>query len=365
MSVSKTLQFASLDDLNLDPLNPRLGRHHAGKNVSQQDIQEMIETWKIDELAVSFLESEGFWTQEALICVKEPLYGKMSLVVVEGNRRLAALRCLQAAFAGKRKDTFWKNLVAGRKPPPGLFEKVPYLMADSRESVEAYLGFRHVTGIEEWKPSEKAEFISKMVERGMSYEEVRRKIGARLDTVRRNYISYRLLLQIEDSADVPTDNFEKRFSVMFLSLRSAGVQRFLQIDIEAPPDKARRPVPSKHLKALADFARWMFGDEKSPPLFSDSREADQFGRVLESPDAVNYLRASTNPSFEVAVRLAGGDEPEVIEQVEKASECLELALSTAHHHKRSAKLKKASERLGRNARRLLDLFPELRKYICD
>lgn len=365
MPVSQKLEFAEIDELYLDPVNPRLGRHYAGRNVKQEEVLRLMETWKLDELAVSFLESGQFWTQEALICVREELYGKERLVVIEGNRRLAALMCLRDTLEGRRQERMWKELVQGEKPPKELFTKIPYLLATDRKSVEAYLGFRHVTGIEQWRPSEKAEFIARMVDRGMPYEEVRRKIGARLDTVRRNYISHRIRLQIEKTDSIPEDSFEDRFSVMFLSLRTNGVQQYLDIDINAPPERAQEPVPKKHIEALKHFAMWLFGSDKRAPLFTDSRDVDIFGHVLESTEAVQYLETSDSPNFEVAVRISGGDESETIEYVEKASENLELALGRAHHFKKSAKLKKATERVGKNARRLLELFPDLHKTICS
>jgi hypothetical protein len=362
MGVGQKLQFAKLDDLFLDPKNPRLGHGH--ENDSQPDLLKLMETWKLDELAISFLDSGQFWTQEALICVREKINGKEGLIVVEGNRRLAALICVWETLQKKRNDRMWRALVEGKQPPDSLFTEIPYLLAEDRRSIQAYLGFRHVTGIEQWRPVEKAEFIARMVDQGLGYEAVRRKIGSRLETVRRNYISHRLRLQIEKSETVPLENFESRFSVMFLSLRTSGVQHYLAIDVQAPPDRAREPVPKKHLKALENFALWLFGSEKRSPLFTDSRSVDAFGRILESKEAVNYLESTDSPNFEVALRISGGDEAETIEHVEKASQHLELALSRAHHFKKSAKLKKAAERLGRNAKQLLELYPELQKTIC-
>jgi hypothetical protein len=293
------------------------------------------------------------------------LYGKSRLVVVEGNRRLAALMCLEETFSGRRKDRMWTEIIKGSKPGRELFTKIPYLLASDRRSIEAYLGFRHVTGIEQWRPSEKAEFIARMVDHGMSYDEVRRKIGARTDTVRRNFISHQLRLQIEKTDSIPDENFEDRFSVMYLSLRTNGVQKYLHIDINAPPDRAKEPVPKRHVEALKNFAAWLFGTEKNGPLFTDSREVDTFGHVLESEDAVKYLETSDAPNFEFAIRISGGDEPETIDHIDKASGHLEFALSRAHHFKKSLKMKKAAERLGRNAKQLLELFPDLHKLICS
>ncbi|HQF37127.1 MAG TPA: hypothetical protein PLL26_05825 [Candidatus Dojkabacteria bacterium] len=367
MAISTELKYASLGELFLDPHNPRLGRNNTGENVNQEEVLELMKDWTLDELAVSFLESGGFWPQEALIVVKEKLYGSEKLIVIEGNRRLAALKLLNDAYQKKPISTKWADIIKGRKPVNDLFIKIPYLLASSRDDVDSFLGFRHVTGIKEWRPAEKAQFIAKLIdERGLSYEQVRRKIGSKAATVRQNYISYRLLLQIEQNAKgIPKENFEERFSVMYLSLRTQGVKQFLQIDIMADPPKAKLPVPKKHLKSLSNFALWLFGNDKTPPLFTDSRLIDDFGKLLESKEAISYLERTDRPKFEVAFQIAGGDEPEIIRLIETAADNIELALSRVHLFKKSKKINKAVERLGVDTLQILKIFPDIKKGIFE
>lgn len=93
-----------------------------------------------------------------------------------------------------------------------------------------------------------------------------RKIGSKTPTVRSHYIAYRLLLQLEDTEGVAIDKIEDKFSVLYLSLRTAGVQKYLGVDIKAEPDQARVPVAHGNEQKLANYATWMFGDEKRPPL---------------------------------------------------------------------------------------------------
>ena len=79
--------------------------------------------WVLDELAVSYLESGGFWTHEALLIVhKKNWMENLRLVVVEGNRRLAALKYLYAALP-RRKMCLqkWKSLVKDVKKFPKTF----------------------------------------------------------------------------------------------------------------------------------------------------------------------------------------------------------------------------------------------------
>lgn len=365
MAINTDIQYASVDDLLLDPLNPRLGRGQTGPKVKQSAVLELMKDWALEELAISFIES-GFWPHEAVLVANEQLYGKSSLVVIEGNRRLAALKYLKMAVDGTLQDKKWLELIQQKKPPPALFKRVPYIEVDSRKDVSAFLGFRHVTGIKEWKPAEKAEYIAKLIqEEGLSYAEVMRKIGSKTPTVRQNFISYNLLLQMEGQEGISVEHVEDRFSVLFLSLRTIGVQKYLNIDVNADPKAAVKPVPKEHLKNLKLFSLWLFGSEEKMPLVRDSRQVDQFGRILESRKAVEYLERTEKPTFEMAYQLAGGDEPEVVRLIEQAADNVEAALSRAHRFSKSKKLQAAAVRLGEDTMQLVSLFPGLRDQILD
>lgn len=365
MAVSRKIEYMDVEDLNLDPTNPRLGRENTGRNVTQKRVLEMMQDWNLDELALSFVEN-GFWPQEALLILEESLYGGKCFVVVEGNRRLAALKLLRNAATGQPLSKKWEEMAAGLTPKDDLFGKVPVLRVDSRTDVDTFLGFRHVTGIMEWRPAEKAQYITKLIEGNhMSYDEVRKKIGSKVETVRRNYISYRLLLQMQDEDDISVKDIESRFSVLFLSLRTVGVQTYLEIDIKADPEKVKRPVPKDRLKALGYFAQWLFGNEEKgiEPLVPESRDVDEFGRILQSKEAVEYLERTKSPSFEFAYRLAGGDEIEIIRLIEGSADNIEAALSRVHLHKNSAEVRKAVVRLSEDVVPLFRLFADIRAVL--
>ena len=315
MAVHTTIETAAIDELLMDPKNPRLGRQRVQEGLSQNQIMEVMENFTLDEIAISIIQS-GYWPQEALIAVEEKP-GK--LTVVEGNRRLAALKWLKRAINGTTVPDAWSDLLeehATKKEIKSLekiFAAVPYIRADSRKDVEAYLGFRHVTGIKQWEPAEKAEYISKLVDSGMSYQEVTDAIGSKVQTVRQNYISFRILLQMDELRGVHVPSVEEKFSVLTLSLRTDGVQTYLGVDILMDPDNAKRPIPASKLKHLEKFALWLFGnDEKSiEPVMTDSRKIEQFGKILESDKAVHYLETAKPPRFETAYRIAGGDASDV------------------------------------------------------
>lgn len=361
MAIHNEIKYTDIGSLWLDGQNPRLGRDAKRRGLSQDQILDRMKDWSLEELAVSFLET-GFWPQEALVVVLED----DKFVVVEGNRRLAALKLLKLAIEGQPQNRKWEELLRGNPIDTALFEEIPYIEADHRNDVQAFLGFRHVTGIKEWHPAEKAEFIAGLIEKEkLSYDDVMRRIGSKTTTVRQNYIAYKMLLQMEDLGEVSIEHVEDRFSVLYLSLRTDGVRTYLEVDITADPKSARKPVPKSHLNNLSNFALWLFGDEKRPPLITDSRRVDDFGRVLMSEKAVQYLERTERPNFDAAFDLAGGDEPQVVEYVLQAADKLRMALQRAHLYKKSGKLKDAVEEASQHAVQLTSLYPDLIKQLKE
>ena len=361
MKITAELQYATLDDLYLDAKNPRLGRYQIDVNLSQEDILEMMSDWTLDELAESYIEN-GFWKYETLLVVEEELEGKNCLVVVDGNRRLAALIYLRRAINGEQVSKGWSSLVEDRNVQAGLFDAIPYIQIASRQHVESFLGFHHqATSIKQWFPEEKAKYIAGLIdEQSMSYEDVSRMIGSSISKVRHYYIFYRLLLQIEDILEkLSPENVQFRFITMYLSIQTSGVQKYLGIDISAEPDLARIPIPKDRLNALTNFARWVFGTQQHPPLFTGSRNAADFGRLLENPQAVQYLENNKQPRFDVAWQLAYGDE-EIIQLIDEAHNNIVISLSHIHHYKDSPEIQSAVERLAINTKELLNQFPTIR-----
>ena len=143
---------------------------------------------------------------------------------------------------------------------------------------------------------------------------------------------------MEGEEKIALEEVEKKFSVLFLSLRTEGVRTYLDVDIYAEPEAARYPVPQDHLDNLSNFALWLFGDKKRLPVVRESRQVDDFGKILESKKAVEYLERSDRPKFEVAWQLAGGDEPELIRLIEDAADNIAFALSGVHRYKGSKRL---------------------------
>ena len=363
MAVSSKPLYAKLDDLWLDPQNPRIGAEKIAEEMDQEQLLDAMRDWELEELAESFLES-GFWVQESLLVVKEKHEGAIRLVVVEGNRRFAALKYLASAVAGHPASPKWRELLGKRKPPADLFTHIPYLIADSRKELSGYLGFRHVSGIKEWQPREKAAFIAKLIdEEKLTYGQVMRRIGSKTETVRRTYIAYRVLQQMrEHDEKIDIVRVEKKFSVLFLALRYKSVQEYLglNLDMDVENARARHPIPPKRIEALADLARWLFGQGEIDPVVQDSRQVGKFERVLASEAARSYLKTARHPDLDTAYFTAGGEEGEVFSALESAASSLREALGAIAAHRRSRRIQESTTKVGQAALELLRGFPAIR-----
>jgi len=166
--------WVSIDQLELDPANPRLA--DGLENAKQPQLLEMLaREYELTELGQS-LADNGYFSEEPLVVVPAPTASRWR--VVEGNRRLAALKLLDDPNgAPKAHRKRWDELSKNRKH---IVRDAPILVYERREDVIPYLGFRHITGVLEWKPYQKARYITQLVELAShTFHKLRARLAAR------------------------------------------------------------------------------------------------------------------------------------------------------------------------------------------
>ena len=151
--------------LMLDPNNPRLSsgwdtsKKYSDKAIRGDKIQDFIykEVLKgkhrVKKLVKS-IAAKGFVRGSQPMIVK-PLKGSKSYVVLEGNRRTAAIRYL------KGRENELKNGTADsiKKIPVQVFEYKENDSYSESEVVDVLLGTIHIEGPEAWGAMEKAHYI--------------------------------------------------------------------------------------------------------------------------------------------------------------------------------------------------------------
>jgi hypothetical protein len=312
------------DELLLDPRNPRLVDFGLSAKPSQEEIVRVLwEKMAIDEVALS-IAANGFYRHEPLYAAREN--GK--LYIVEGNRRLAAVKLL--------RDTKLRDLVRATSLPAvssavlkGL-ETLPVIIC-KRDEIWSYLGFKHINGPQAWESYPKATYIGWVHnEVGVPLDEIARKIGDKHSTVSRLYDALMVLEQGEDEGVFDRNERAKQhfsFSHLTTGLGYSGIQEFL--GLPRGEDKTvgkRRPVPRAHVKHLGEFLTWLYGrksDSTAPVVQSQNPDLRNLDTVLKSAQAVAALRKGL--PLAVSLEISKGDDRVFRESLVAAKQNLQSA----------------------------------------
>ncbi|MBK5293791.1 MAG: ParB N-terminal domain-containing protein [Acidobacteriia bacterium] len=158
-----------------------------GAKASQQQLIETL--WKemaVEEVAMSIAHS-GYFVHEPLF-VEELSKGRF--VVIEGNRRLAAVRLLLDANLRKRLRATKLPPISKRREQE--LSELPVIVTTRKESWR-YFGFKHVNGPATWRSYAKAQYVAHVHnDYGVSLDDVASQIGDSNSTVKRMYRGLRL-----------------------------------------------------------------------------------------------------------------------------------------------------------------------------
>src|SRR6266566_2027462 len=144
-------QLIDIDRLEFDPRNPRTVER-LGENASQNQIEEFLlgGEMKARDLIPSF-SANGYIPYEPLIVKPR---ARAAFVVVEGNRRLAALRWMKNSEDTEESAAFVQHAL----------DRIPCLIFEGDErQLLAYLGLRHLSKTKDWTTAAKGAFVERVL----------------------------------------------------------------------------------------------------------------------------------------------------------------------------------------------------------
>lgn len=313
-----------IDDLYLDPQNPRLAMADIGSDATQEQLLKVL--WRemaVDEIAFSIAAS-GFFSYEPLFATEEDGH----LVVIEGNRRLAAAKLLRDE--GLRKRIGATDLPAISEEIHDQLDTLPVIRC-TREEVWQFLGFKHVNGPQSWESYSKAQYIAWVHnELKVPLQDIARQIGDAHSTVLRLYNGLMTLKQAEEEKVYDPEDRVRRhlnFSHLYTGLKYPGIQSFLGITAEA--FEKQKPVPAKRVKQLGELCVWMFGSKsksQEPLIHSQNPDLRILDEVLQTERGVDALRQGL--PLKVSQEIAQGDERVFRESLLAAKQHLQKARGT-------------------------------------
>lgn len=280
-----TLQEIDLKELNFDPLNPRLPEHL--KNAAEVDVLVyLLLEANLIELMLS-IGQQGFFIGEPLLVAPDS-DGKY--IVVEGNRRLGALKLLHGDFEPPVIPGQVKLARENAKFKP---EKIPCLLFNDRKDILTYLGYRHITGIKEWDPLAKARYLKQLRERydenhAEAHKILAKEIGSKAAHVAKLLTGLTLVEKARDLGilhRLKLSEDDIQFSVLTTALGYPGICEFIGItgasDVEATGLKETE---------FEELFGWMFDRSRGQTVLGESRKLGKLSRVVANPAACEQLR---------------------------------------------------------------------------
>jgi hypothetical protein len=286
----------SVERLRFDLKNPRyVSDQPSGRSGEAQIILRLIALADIAELVQS-IASNGYIDIEPMVVMPD---GK-DFIVLEGNRRLAAIRLLSDAELARECSFLAPNVSA--TVAASLKELTVYAV-NKREDARDFIGFKHINGPHRWDALAKARFAADWFlsekSHGVSLEDIAHRLGDRHDTVKRLVNGIFVLDQahkerIFDIADrSPGRAFA--FSHLYVALTRPGFQEFLGLPADwRREDPKPNPVPKENLDNLHRVLLWLYGskpDEIQPVVTSQNPHIKMLDEILQKPIARRTMLA--------------------------------------------------------------------------
>lgn len=283
--------------LTLDRLNPRL--FLTGDEPDEVEIiARLYRSEDLSELLQS-IAANGYLDIEPLVVLKE----KENLTVLEGNRRLAAIRLFEEPDLPVQihQQTGLKITIPSFPEEfRSTLQEVSVYRVESREDARAFIGFKHINGAAKWGSYAKAKFAADWYRKGgASLTVIATQIGDRHDTIKRMVNAIYVLEQAERAeifhlSDRVSPRFN--FSHLYTALSRAPYMRFLGLaEAWSRFDPKPDPVPQERLDSLCEVLRWLYGSREegiNPVIHSQNPDIRRLGEVLESPEGLSILRVT-------------------------------------------------------------------------
>jgi len=280
-----------LSRLDLDWRNPRLSDPMRRDDSTQQALALYIDKHHDAFRVAQSIDKHGYFVSEPLIA----LLVERRYVVVEGNRRLVALKGLsdpQLRSSLEAQTPAWARL--GTLPSD---IDIPVVIVSERDQVDALLGFRHISGIEPWDPFAQARYIYELVDRIQDFAAVAQIVGRSETEVRSMYRDHDIVEQAKTQFELDTSRVESSFGVFNAAMGHVKIRSYIGAPAPREVDPETYPLPDDSKQNVKRLFEYLFGDERGRGrVITDSRQIRTLAQVLadESGDAERALRKTND-----------------------------------------------------------------------
>lgn len=293
MPTQETVSIIFTESLCFDPENPRFYRLNDGQMSEPAVVDEMVKNENVQDLMAS-IGQKGYFEGEPLLVLK-PKSKNGCHIVVEGNRRLAAVKLLNGEIplpVARRKSL---QTIVDEANKRNIPRQLPCLIYTKRKDVLRYLGYRHITGIKEWDSLSKAQYLLQLKNEFYSDESpaeqlrsLAREIGSRSDYVGQLLSALKLYSTAKDRDEffgLPIREKDIEFSYLTTALNYPSLCDWL--GLEGRSDVHQVTLREENLKKAFS---WMFAkDQQGRTILGESRNLRELAAIVRSPEAVAAL----------------------------------------------------------------------------
>jgi hypothetical protein len=316
----------AVTSLLLDTENPRLPQS-GGALPQRQIVDELVTHDDVYELAKN-IAGLGYFPTEILLGVHD----NDQIVIIEGNRRLTALKLLiNPELAPQAHLEKFRRLA--EKVATAMIAKVQVTIAPSREAATPILLARHTARqIQAWERPMQARFYRQLLERGLTPDDLVQSYGVTIgqiqDWIRADHV-YRLACSLDFPDDVKakvTNNREFPLTTLERLVASQPVREFLMLKPDPKEVLVSTAKPKDFLKAFRQIVSDVADGSIDSRAANDADNISKYVKTLYGikPSArsrgkfslKSHLSQTEQPAFSVStasrVRRTSAKSPSVL-----------------------------------------------------
>ncbi len=289
--LAKEAQLFPVSKLKLDLDNPRL---QTGADISADNEEQVIEALAdiaaLDELVTSICTNH-YQNLEPLIVYSAN--GKPPYTVLEGNRRLAAIRLIKdpvmaASLNIKLPKTIDSEVLKS-------IENVLVYRVERPDDARAFIGFKHINGPQRWDAYAKAKYVTEWYKKShgsIGIDEIAAKMGDNNNTLRAYIYAILIIEQAEKSRVWLIKDRSARgrfaFSHLYTAIGREQYQAYLGLDEDWSNTPPLEPIKENHLDKLGEVLSFVYGsksDDRENLVKSQNPDLKNLGLVIAHTEA--------------------------------------------------------------------------------
>ncbi|WP_406853534.1 ParB N-terminal domain-containing protein [Alsobacter sp. KACC 23698] len=290
--------------LDFDKNNPRFTPDKQPAGSSDSAVVSMLASSADLSELVQSISTSGYINIEPLIVIERG--GR--LAVLEGNRRLAAVKVLRDPELAKMARVSTPPLEADVR---ATLDELLVYRVETEDAARDLIGFKHINGPQSWDAFAKARFAARWLDDEhrkkqdgqphLSLQQIASRMGDQHKTIHRMVAAHYLLDQADREGIYEISDRSKKafsFSHLYTGLAYEEFTTFLGMsrpDRAADPD--RDPVPAGRFAELRNLLIWLYGSKErdlEPVVKSQNPDLGRLRDVLASPAAVRILASRNN-----------------------------------------------------------------------